>query len=90
MYFVAVGLGGSAGIDFASTDNDGAPIIVGLPLYGPCKTGRATSGLTGGAGPGDGCEAGMGKSAACGAGSAFTTTTNAQNAEKRFVENILM
>lgn len=60
MYVVAVGLGGSAGIDGASTDNDGAPIVVGLPLYGPCKTGRFASGLTGGAGPGGGCVAGMG------------------------------
>lgn len=85
MYVVAVGLGGSAAIDGASTDNDGAPIMVGLPLYGPCETERVTSGLTGGARPGEGGDAGMGKYAACGAGSAFTTAINTQNVG----ENIL-
>ena len=89
MYVVAVGLGGNAGMDGASTDNDRAPIVVGVPLYGPCETERVTSGFTGAVGPGDGGEAGMGKYEACGAGCALTTAISAQRAGEKFVESML-
>lgn len=82
MYVVAVGFGGRAGIEGASTDSDKAPVVVGVPLNGPCETGRDTSGITGGVGPGTGGEAGMGKYPACGAGTAITADISAKSAGK--------
>lgn len=46
-----MGFGGKAGMEAANTVVDRAPVVVGVPLYGPCEVAPVTWLLfTGGAG----------------------------------------
>lgn len=69
---VAVGFGGKAGIEEARTDKLKAPVVVGVPVYGPCEVGPVTCGLTTGGGGGlETADAGMGTYDTVAAGAAI-------------------
>lgn len=86
---VAVGFGGKAGIEEARTDKLKAPVVVGVPVYGPCEVGPVTCGLTTGGGGGlETAEAGMGTYDAVAAGAAIAAGARSTTAFKTTYESI--
>ena len=86
---VAVGFGGKAGIEEARTDKLKAPVVVGVPVKGPCEVGPVTCGLTTGGGGGlETADAGMETYDAVGAGAAITAGAMSTTAFKKTYETI--